>query len=45
MLFGGLGLLFADSWEALSQMASDLSGFLVGALLLGVGVYALVRRR
>ncbi|AOW13793.1 hypothetical protein LPB72_01785 [Hydrogenophaga crassostreae] len=44
-MFGGLGLLFADSWEALSQMASDLSGFLVGALLLGVGIYALTRRR
>lgn len=45
VLFGGLGLLFADSWEALSQVASDLSGFLVGTLLLGVGVYALVQRR
>ena len=45
LLYGGLGLLFADSWEVLSQMASDLSGLLVGALLLGVGGYVLVRRR
>ena len=45
LLYGGLGLLFADSWEALSQMASDLSGVLVGLLLLVVGVYALARRR
>ena len=45
VLYGGLGLLFADSWEVLSQMASDLSGLLVGALLLGAGGYALVRRR
>ena len=45
MLYGGLGLLFADSWEVLSQMASDVSGVLVGILLLVVGVYALVRRR
>jgi membrane-associated protein len=45
LLYGGLGLLFADSWEVLSQMASDLSGLLVGILLLGGGAYALVRRR
>ena len=44
-LFGGLGLLFADGWEALSQMASDLSGLLVGGGLLVVGVYFLVRHR
>ena len=44
-LYGGLGLLFADSWEVLSQLATDLSGLLVGVLLLGVGAYALVRRR
>lgn len=45
LLYGGLGLLFADSWEALSQMASDMSGMLVGVLLLGAGIYALARRR
>lgn len=45
LLFGGLGLLFADSWEVLSQLASDLSGLLVGVLLLGLGAYALARRR
>lgn len=45
LLFGGLGLLFADNWEALSQWASDLSGLLVGVLLVGVGVFSLVRRR
>ena len=44
-LYGGLGLLFADSWEVLSQLATDLSGLLVGVLLLGVGAYAMVRRR
>lgn len=44
-LFGGLGLLFADGWEALSQMASDLSGLLVGGTLLVAGLYFLVRRR
>lgn len=43
--FGGLGLAFADSWEALSQLASDVTGFLMGALLLGAGVFALIRRR
>jgi membrane-associated protein len=44
LLFGGLGLLFADNWEALSQMASDLSGVLVGVLLVGMGGYGLVMR-
>jgi membrane-associated protein len=45
LLYGGLGLLFADQWEALSQMAGDLSGLLMGGLLLGAGIVALVRRR
>jgi membrane protein DedA with SNARE-associated domain len=45
LLYGGLGLLFAESWELLSQMASDLSGLLMGVLLLGVGAYVLFRRR
>jgi membrane protein DedA with SNARE-associated domain len=45
LLFGGLGLLFADSWELLSTMASDFSGVLVGGLILGLGAYALIRRR
>lgn len=45
LLFGGLGLLFSDHWEALSQLASDLSGLAVGILLLAVGVYLLARRR
>lgn len=43
--FGGLGLAFADSWEALSQLASDLTGTFMGALLLVAGVVALIRRR
>jgi membrane-associated protein len=45
LLYGGLGLLFSESWEALSQMASDLSGVLVGFLLLAAGGYRLARRR
>jgi membrane-associated protein len=45
LLFGGLGLLFADSWEVLSRLASDLSGLLVGVLLLGGGIHVLVRKR
>lgn len=44
-LFGGLGLLFAEGWDALSQIASDLSGLLLGGALLVAGLYFLVRRR
>lgn len=45
VLFGGMGLLFADNWELLSKIASDFSGVLVGGLVLGMGAYALIRRR
>lgn len=45
VLFGGLGLLFSDAWEAMSQMASDVSGLLLGGGLLVVGGYFLLRRR
>lgn len=45
VLFGGLGLLFSDAWEAMSEMASDVSGLLLGGGLLVVGGYFLLRRR
>lgn len=42
-LYGGLGYLFADSWEALNALAGDLSGLLVGIVVLGVGGYLAYR--
>lgn len=45
-LYGGLGYLFADQWETLSDLAGSLTGALIGlfALLLG-GVLAYRARR
>jgi membrane protein DedA with SNARE-associated domain len=38
-LYGALGYLFADSWEMLNDLVGNLSGVLVGAVLLGAGGY------
>jgi membrane protein DedA with SNARE-associated domain len=42
-LYGGLGYLFADSWEAINDLAGNLSGLLVGIAILGVGGYLAYR--
>jgi membrane protein DedA with SNARE-associated domain len=42
-LYGGLGYLFADSWEVISDLAGNLSGLLVGLVALGVGGYLAYR--
>jgi membrane-associated protein len=47
-LYGGLGYLFADQWEILSDLAGNLSGALIGLLALllaGVLAYRARRRR
>ncbi|WP_147321315.1 hypothetical protein [Rhodoferax lacus] len=36
-IFFGLGRLFARQWESLSLLAADITGFLVGVLLILVG--------
>jgi membrane-associated protein len=43
MLYGGLGYLFADSWEVINSLAGNLSGLLVGAVALGAGAYLAYR--
>ena len=43
VIYGGLGYAFGSQWELISDFISNFSGFLVGALALGVGIYALVR--
>ena len=44
-LYGGLGYLFGNNWEIINQFIRDLSGFLAGIVLLGVGGYFLFRYR
>ncbi|MFC1976043.1 DedA family protein [Chloroflexota bacterium] len=43
-LYGGLGYTFGSQWELISQFISDFSGLLVGIVILGTGIYFLVRR-
>jgi len=43
-VYGTLGYLFGSQWEVVSDFISDFSGLLVGLVLLGAGVYWLVRR-
>ena len=40
-LFGGLGYLFAGSWEAIGAFADDLSLWLAGVVLVVIGAYEL----
>jgi membrane protein DedA with SNARE-associated domain len=43
-LFGGLGRVFADQWEMVSQLAGDITGILLGGLLTVGGLTAVVMR-
>ncbi|MEM7115764.1 MAG: DedA family protein [Chloroflexota bacterium] len=45
LLYGGLGYWFGSQWELISELASDMSGLLVGVVVLGLGVYLLRRKR
>jgi membrane protein DedA with SNARE-associated domain len=44
VLYGGLGYLFGSQWEVVSEFISNFGGFILGIVLLGVGVW-LARRR
>lgn len=41
--YGALGYIFGSQWEAVSDFISNASGLLVGLLVLGGGIYALIR--
>jgi membrane protein DedA with SNARE-associated domain len=41
--YGALGYLFGSQWEYVSDLISNASGLLVGLVIAGSGVYALVR--
>lgn len=42
--YGGLGYLFGPQWEEVGTFLSDISGLLLGILLLGVGIWLGLRR-
>jgi membrane-associated protein len=42
-VYGALGYLFADSWDVLSDLLGNVSGLLVGVVLLAVAGYAALR--
>ena len=42
--YGGLGYLFSTQWEAVSALLSNMSGLLLGLLILGVGIGLGLRR-
>lgn len=43
LLFGGLGYVFAQSWERVSAWADDSAGLLLGAALVTLGAWGLRR--
>lgn len=43
VVFGTLGYLFGSQWEALSDFISNFSGIFIGLIILGVGIFWLVR--
>lgn len=42
-IYGGLGYAFGSQWELISDFISNFSGFALGALALGVGIYLLLK--
>ena len=42
-IYGGLGYAFGSQWELITDFISNFSGFLLGALALGVGLYLLLK--
>jgi membrane protein DedA with SNARE-associated domain len=42
--YGGLGYLFGTQWEAVGNFLNNMSGLLLGLLVLGAGIWLGVRR-
>jgi membrane-associated protein len=42
-IYGGLGYAFGSQWELISDFISNFSGFVAGALALGVGIYLFIK--
>jgi membrane-associated protein len=45
LFYGGLGYAFGSQWELISDFISNFSGFVLGAVVLGVGIFILVKFR
>jgi membrane protein DedA with SNARE-associated domain len=45
VLYGGLGYIFGSQWELISDFISNFSGLLLGLVILGVGIYLVLRWR
>jgi membrane-associated protein len=41
--YGGLGYLFGTQWEAVSELLSNISGLLLGLVLLAAGGFLTLR--
>lgn len=42
--YGGLGYLFGTQWEVISELLSNISGFALGLVILGIGIWLGFRR-
>jgi membrane protein DedA with SNARE-associated domain len=42
-LYGAMGCVFADSWEIFGDLIGNLSGLLVGVVILGIGIFLAIR--
>jgi membrane protein DedA with SNARE-associated domain len=42
--YGGLGYLFGTQWEVISDLLSNVSGLIVGLILLGIGIWLGIRQ-
>lgn len=42
--YGGLGYLFGTQWEVVSNLLSNISGFSLGLIILGMGIWLGIRR-
>jgi len=43
IIYGGLGYAFGSQWELISDFISDFSGFILGGIILGSGIYLLFK--
>ena len=43
LLYGSLGYAFGSQWELISDFIADFSGLLLGVVILGAGIYLIVR--
>jgi membrane-associated protein len=43
LLYGGLGYIFGDQWDLITELFTNFSGLIMSILVIAVGVYLLVR--